>query len=119
MAIVLAFFIISLVALMLLSAVQSFCTFRDTRRLPAPGKLLSIPGGTLHVHEQGSGDPPIVLEAGISASSLSWSNLQPRLAAFTTVYSYYRPGLGWSSASPGHRSLRAIVADLDAWLSAS
>jgi pimeloyl-ACP methyl ester carboxylesterase len=43
----------------------------------------------------------VVLEAGIAASSLSWSIVQNRIAAFTTVMSYDRAGFGWSDPADG------------------
>jgi pimeloyl-ACP methyl ester carboxylesterase len=39
-----------------------------------------------------------VLEAGISATSLSWTLVQPKVAEFTRVVSYDRAGLGRSDA---------------------
>lgn len=107
-------FLAGLLALMALT--QVVCTSLDARRLPAPGELVSGASGPLHVHKAGSGDPAIILEAGISASSLSWSVLQPRLAGISTAYSYDRAGLGWSRSRRRRQSLQAIVADLDAWL---
>ncbi|MGD1069367.1 MAG: alpha/beta fold hydrolase [Bryobacteraceae bacterium] len=64
--------------------------------IPAPGTMVETGAGRLHVHTQGQGEPVVVLEAGIAASSLSWSLVQHRIAAFTTVVSYDRAGFGWS-----------------------
>jgi pimeloyl-ACP methyl ester carboxylesterase len=50
----------------------------------------------LHVQVQGRGAPTVVLEAGIAASSVSWSLVQPRIGELTTVVSYDRAGFGWS-----------------------
>jgi pimeloyl-ACP methyl ester carboxylesterase len=60
----------------------------------------------------GSGLPPIVLEAGIAASSLNWSVLQPHLATLTSAYSYDRPGFGWSSPGTGICNLQRMACDL-------
>jgi pimeloyl-ACP methyl ester carboxylesterase len=38
----------------------------------------------------------VVLEAGIAASSVSWSLVQPRIAQWTRAVSYDRAGFGWS-----------------------
>lgn len=54
----------------------------------------------LHVQLAGQGSPVVVLEAGIAASSVSWSLVQRRIAEFTTVISYDRAGFGWSVKAP-------------------
>jgi pimeloyl-ACP methyl ester carboxylesterase len=66
------------------------------KKIPAPGTMVEAGSGSLHVCVQGQGRPVVVLEAGIAASSLSWSLVQQRIAAFTTVVSYDRAGFGWS-----------------------
>jgi pimeloyl-ACP methyl ester carboxylesterase len=68
----------------------------DERRFPPPGRLVDIGACKLHLKQQGSGQPVVVLEAGIAATSISWSLVQTRVAEFTTVCSYDRAGLGWS-----------------------
>jgi pimeloyl-ACP methyl ester carboxylesterase len=70
-----------------------------------PGRLVDIGHRRLHLNSQGEGSPPVVLEAGIAASSLSWSHVQPRVAAFARTYSYDRAGLAWSD--PCARSVTA------------
>lgn len=70
--------------------------------------MIDIGGRQLHVVVRGSGRPAVVLEAGIAASSLSWSPVQNRIADFATVISYDRAGFGWSgSASPCPTALSA------------
>ena len=70
---------------------------------PAPGRMV----GNLHVQIDGHGSPVVVLEAGIAASSLSWSLVQKKIAEFTTVVSYDRAGFGWSQAA----SMRCTAAN--------
>ena len=102
-----------LVALALLqAALQLLCVWIDGRKFRAPGTLISFPGRIVHVQQLGSGAPAIVLEAGIAASSLSWSLLQPRLAALTTTYSYDRAGLGWSTSAGRECTLQQMTDDL-------
>lgn len=62
-------------------------------QIKAPGRLV----GNLHILVEGSGIPIVVLEAGIAASSISWSRIQSRVASFTRVLSYDRAGFGWSA----------------------
>ena len=72
---------------------------RDRSRFPGPGKLIALDDCRLHLHESGHGTPAVILEAGIAASSLSWSHAQPLIAKFSRVVSYDRAGLGWSEGS--------------------
>ncbi|HMC32567.1 MAG TPA: hypothetical protein VKL99_17145, partial [Candidatus Angelobacter sp.] len=74
--------------LLLQAALQLLCLWLDGRKYRAPGTLVKLPGRTVHVQQLGAGTPPMILEAGIAASSLNWSVLQPHLAALTTTYSY-------------------------------
>jgi len=71
---------------------QGISERRDASRFEAPGDYLY----NVHVHRTGSGQPPIILEAGIAASSVGWALVQPELALFGTVFAHDRPGLGYS-----------------------
>ena len=73
----------------------------------------------LHLYTQGDGSPAVVLEAGIAASSLSWSHVQPRVAAFARTYSYDRAGLAWSDACTGPVTAARCADDLHRLLSAA
>ena len=75
---------------------QMIGSWIDESRFPPPGHLVDIGACKLHLKRQGSGQPVVVLESGIAATSISWSLVQPRLAQFSTVCSYDRAGLGWS-----------------------
>jgi pimeloyl-ACP methyl ester carboxylesterase len=72
----------------------------------------------MHVQQMGSGKPAIVMEAGIAASSLNWSILQPQLAKFAATYSYDRPGFGWSVPSKRECTLQEMSDDLHAIVTA-
>jgi len=85
---------------------------RDRRRFPAPGTLAAVGHHRLHYRSEGAGTPVVILEAGIAASSLTWSRLQPILARSTRVFAYDRAGLAWSDAAPGPRSLDALISEL-------
>jgi pimeloyl-ACP methyl ester carboxylesterase len=111
--------LVIIAALLLLQiALQLLCSWRDSRKFSPPGTLVSLPGRTVHVNQFGRGTPAIVLEAGISASSLNWSVLQPRLASLAATYSYDRAGLGWST--PAHRRCQVseMAAELHQWIDA-
>jgi pimeloyl-ACP methyl ester carboxylesterase len=78
---------------------QAVGSARDARRFAPPGRLVDIhngDGGRLHLVAMGEGGPSVILDAGIGASSLSWSLVQPLVARFARVYAYDRAGYGWS-----------------------
>ncbi len=104
--------------LLLQAAAQLFCLWRDGRKFPAPGTLVNLHGRTVHVRQLGSGSPAVVLEAGIAASSLNWSVLQPQVAALTTTFSYDRAGLGWSTSTGRHCMLSRMAEELHEWITA-
>jgi pimeloyl-ACP methyl ester carboxylesterase len=79
---------------------------------PPPGELVDVGGYRLHLQRQGRGSPPVVLEAALGDCSLSWALVQPKVASFTTVYSYDRAGLAWSDTGPYPRTAGAMVAEL-------
>jgi pimeloyl-ACP methyl ester carboxylesterase len=114
---VLALSIIAAILLLQIAA-QLFCLWRDGRKYPAPGTLVQLQNRTVHVQQLGAGAPPIILEAGIAASSLSWSVLQPKLAQLTATYSYDRAGLGWSAPTGRSCSLSQMADELHQWLRA-
>ena len=89
---------------------------RQLRRFAAPGRLIDVGGHRLHVTCAGRGSPVVVLESGIAASSLSWSVVQPGIAAFTRVCSYDRAGLAWSEPASCPRTFDRIVEELAAML---
>jgi pimeloyl-ACP methyl ester carboxylesterase len=111
--------LIAIVALLCLQALaQLLCVRIDARKFPAPGAIVKTSRGSMHVLQMGSGNPPIVLEAGIAASSLNWSILQPQLAEFAATYSYDRPGFGWSAPSTRECTLQEMSDDLHAVVTA-
>jgi len=85
---------------------------RSARRFTAPGDLVDIGGQRLHVVHAGAGRPTVVFEAGIAASSLSWTRVMPAVAAFTHACAYDRAGLGWSDRSRTARTVDRMVAEL-------
>src|SRR6266404_445657 len=60
----------------------------DARRFLPPGRLFDIGNAKLHVLTLGEGLPPVVFEAGIAATSLSWQLVQPGIAKFAQTISY-------------------------------
>lgn len=58
----------------------------------------------------------MVFEAGIAASSLSWSVVQSRVSEFARTISYDRAGFGWSTEEPGHSTALDAARDLNGLL---
>jgi hypothetical protein len=42
--------------------------------------MIDVGGHRLHLHCVGAGDPPVILDAALGASSLSWSLVQPAVS---------------------------------------
>src|SRR5712691_12114552 len=53
------------------------------RRYAAPGTMIDVEGQRLHVVCAGNGQPGVLFESGIAASSLSWTRVLRDVAAFT------------------------------------
>jgi pimeloyl-ACP methyl ester carboxylesterase len=104
---------------------QALGTARDARRFPPPGRLvpLAVSGGPrLHLHGMGDSGPSVILDAGIGASSLSWSLVQETAARFGRVYAYDRAGFGWSDPprrASGPRIASRLAEELRALLRAA
>lgn len=98
--------------LLLQLLLQLVCVRLDARKFPPPGKMFATSRGPMHVRQMGGGDPAVVLEAGIAASTLNWALLQPRLAAAANTYSYDRPGYGWSPLCSRECTLQRMSSDL-------
>lgn len=96
---------------------QAIGSARDRRAFPPPGHIATIGALRLHYRCEGAGSPAVILEAGIAASSVSWSHVQPAVARFTRVCSYDRAGLAWSGSATTRRSLPAMIDELRALLS--
>src|SRR5918912_2928330 len=68
----------------------------DARRYPAPGQLVDVGGYRLHIQCVATGSPTVVLDAGLSGSSLDWSLIQAAIGQTTQVCAYDSAGLGRS-----------------------
>jgi len=94
----------------------------DTSLLPhaSTRNTAHLPGGrTIHLVCTGKGSPTVVLTAGGSGWSISWSHVQAGVAATTRVCSWDPAGLGLSSASPLPQTSDNKAADLWAALQAA
>jgi pimeloyl-ACP methyl ester carboxylesterase len=99
--------------LILLAIYQFIGDRQDAHAFPPPGRMVDVGDHQLHARVEGEGTPTVVFESGISATSVSWTVLQPQIAAMTTTVSYDRAGLGWSEPMPGQLDAGRIVHDLE------
>ena len=91
---------------------QAIASRRDLRQNPPPGRLVDVGGYRMHINSAGEGSPTVILDSGLSDSSLSWYKVQPEVARFVRVVSYDRAGLGWSDPSPSPRNSRVFAEEL-------
>jgi pimeloyl-ACP methyl ester carboxylesterase len=91
---------------------QAIGARRSVRQFPPPGDLIDVDGQRLHLVCGGSGRPMVLFEAGIAASSLSWTRVMPGVTAFTRACAYDRAGLGWSDRARTSRTVDRMVAEL-------
>ncbi|WP_263418190.1 alpha/beta fold hydrolase [Terriglobus albidus] len=104
-------------AILLIGALfQAIGSAIDRRRYPAPGSLVPIQNSRLHAYAEGQGEPTIILESGIAASSLNWRTVQSELAQFARVISYDRAGFGWSEAAHTPRTIDNLASELEKML---
>lgn len=81
-------------------------------RLVSPGQFVDVGTYRLHLRCEGVGSPPVVFDAALGASSLSWSLVQPGVAATTLACSYDRAGFAWSDGGPLPRDAGQIANEL-------
>jgi pimeloyl-ACP methyl ester carboxylesterase len=89
----------------------------DRRKFPPPGRVVDAGSARLHLFEAGVG-PSVILESGIGATCLNWTDVQAKVSSFARVCSYDRASLGWSDPG-GQRSLSPMVEELHSLLAAA
>jgi pimeloyl-ACP methyl ester carboxylesterase len=116
LALVAAFLIASIIIGLLY---QRSGTSADRRLYPTPGRLVDVSGRRMHLIEAGVGSPVVILESGIAASCLNWTNIHAEVSTFARVCSYDRAWLGWSDPSPAPRVVSNLIEELHQLLSAA
>jgi pimeloyl-ACP methyl ester carboxylesterase len=91
----------------------------DKRRYPPPGRVVDIGGARLHLIAAGEGGPTVILESGIGATCLNWTDVQAKVAGFARVCSYDRASLGWSDPIDAPRTAARLVEELQSLLRAA
>jgi pimeloyl-ACP methyl ester carboxylesterase len=105
--------------LMLLTVFALFSIPVEAAPIDGAVQLVDIGGRHLALRCSGKGEPTVILEAGLTASSLSWHLVQPGIAEFTRVCSYDRANIGRSDPAQGPRTAQDAADDLAALLSAA
>jgi pimeloyl-ACP methyl ester carboxylesterase len=85
---------------------------RDRERLPQVGRSVDIGGRTMNIFCSGEGAPAVIFDAGGRQPGISWSHIQPQIAALTRACWFDRAGMGWSDAGPFPRDSRAMSHEL-------
>ena len=115
-----------LVALVIVAAggaiYQAIATAQDARAYPLPGRLVDVGGYKMHIYCTGpanTGNPTVILEGGLGATTSAWAWLQPEVAKTTLVCTYDRAGMGWSDPMPGAHDAQQIATTLHTLLTNS
>ncbi len=100
---------------------QAVAAAKDQRAFPPPGQMIDIGGRRIHMIVMGeaTGQPTVVLEAGMASFSSNFYWVQNELAAATRVVAYDRAGLGWSDPAPEPQDAQQSARDLHAALQAA
>lgn len=93
--------VVFIIGLALVGAVyESLAEAADAKAYPPPGELVDVGGHRLHIYCVGTGNPTVVIDAGLGDWSTTWGFVQEEVAKTTRVCTYDRAGLGWSEPGP-------------------
>lgn len=87
-------------ALIVLAAIAGFIWERmssasDRAAHPAPGRSFDVDGIAMHIDCRGTGEPTVLLEAGLMSGSTSWLRVHDAIATGTRTCAYDRAGMDW------------------------
>jgi len=71
---------------------------------PTPGKRYDVGGYSIHMLCKGSGEPTVLIDAGLGDDSTDWFDIQDKSSVDTRTCVFDRPGYGWSDAGPQPRN---------------
>jgi hypothetical protein len=75
-----------LLIIVTLLSYQKVATIIDDYRFPPLGTRVDVGGYKLHIYSNGTGGPTVVLDAGLSGTSLGWS-LNPTIILTYPLFS--------------------------------
>jgi pimeloyl-ACP methyl ester carboxylesterase len=85
---------------------------RATQDYAPPGQFVQVGQARMHYLCLGSGEPTLVLEAGIGGGVLDWMPVMPLLAAYNRVCAFDRLGQDWSDPAPHPRDFGTAADEL-------
>ncbi len=103
----------------LLAACAGYDRYAESRlrtTYPPPGLFVTVDGARMHYICAGSGEPTLVLAAGIGGGALDWSELMPALSQERRVCAFDRLGQDWSDPAPQPREFITAADELHAAL---
>ncbi|MGE5072797.1 MAG: alpha/beta fold hydrolase [Anaerolineae bacterium] len=83
---------------------------------PAPGQFVQVGNSRMHYICQGTGEPTLVLVAGIPGGALDWMPVMPLLSQHHRVCAFDRLGQDWSDPAPQPRTFSTAADELHAAL---
>lgn len=103
----------------LLAAFAGYDRYAESRlkgSYPPPGHFAQVGSARMHYICAGSGEPTLVLAAGIGGGALDWSQVMPGLARKQRVCAFDRLGQDWSDPAPRPREFGTAADELHAAL---
>lgn len=97
-------------------ALGALAKVRLKKQFPPIGQMVDIGGYRLHMHEEGTGNPTVILDSGAGGPGLTWELIRPAIAKVTRVIVYDRAGIGWSDPSPEPRRADVMAEELHTML---
>lgn len=92
---------------------QLLADARDRRRFRPPGRLIDVGGRRLHLTDEGTGSPAVVIVPALGGDVSDWIRIQRELASDIRVCVYDRAGIAWSDPPPrGRRTLDTMADEL-------
>ena len=91
---------------------DAYASARVTTLYPPPGQFVQIGGAKMHYICEGTGEPTLVLIAGIPGGALNWTPVMPGLAAHHRVCAFDRLGQDWSDPAPHPRTFTTAADEL-------
>jgi pimeloyl-ACP methyl ester carboxylesterase len=91
---------------------DTYASARVTALYPAPGQFVQAGDAKMHYICEGTGEPTLVLVAGIPGGALNWTPVMPGLADHHRVCAFDRLGQDWSDPAPHPRTFTTAVDEL-------
>lgn len=108
----LALGLILLAALLAAVGYDRYAVGRLAADHPAPGLFVDLGAARMHYRCMGSGEPTLVLSAGIGGGAQDWSQVMPALASRHQVCAFDRLGQDWSDPAPHPRTFATAADEL-------